>query len=208
MDINTDAGYTLYTDIPPDIFAREGYEYRDYFNALRLLRGKISAVTIWGLADDHTWLTSGGNVRAPLPFDQSLHAKPAYWGMVDPTQLPGSQLTGSIASKSGTQNARVWTIMLSNPGPGIAYFAQVTGFTLTQVAGAACTPVISSPAAFPVNLGNIAAGASASVPFTIDFTGCPALARFAVNIPFSSGAPSSTNIGADLKAIVRNHEYR
>ena len=25
----------------------------------------------------------------PLPFNMQLQAKPAYWGIVDPTQLPG-----------------------------------------------------------------------------------------------------------------------
>jgi endo-1,4-beta-xylanase len=202
MDISVGNNYTSYSSIPAEVFAEQGYRYRDYFNALRQLRGLVSSVTFWGMADDHTWLTNGTKVDAPLLFDQGLQAKPAYWGIVDPTQLPGSALTGSIASKTGTQNSRVWTIRLSNPGPGTATGAQFTGFTLTQSSGAACTPVVVPPAAFPIALGDIAAGGAASAAFTIDFTGCAALARFSLNVPFAA------TLGANTGAVIRNNEFR
>ena len=202
MDISVGNTYTNYSSIPAEVIAEQGYKYRDYFNVFRQLRGLVTSVTTWGMADDHTWLTSGAKVDAPLLFDQGLQAKPAYWGVVDPTQLPGSGLTGSIGSKAGPQNARVWTIVLSNAGPGAATSAQITGFSLTQTAGAACTPVLVSPAAFPIAVGDIAAGASATVPFTIDFTGCPALARFTLVVPFNSVA------GANTGVVLRNQQFR
>ncbi len=193
-----------YTTIPPSLLAEQGYRYRDYFQAFRSLKGKISAVTLWGLADDNTWLDTFPITRLDMPllFDTGLQAKPAYWGIIDPSQLPGNALTGSIASKSGTQTGRTWTIALSNPGPGTAYGAQITGFTLTQTAGAACTPVITGPSTFPVVLGDIASGASATTSFVINFAGCANTARFSLNVPYNSTG------GANTGSIVRSNEFR
>lgn len=206
MDISVGANFvtdfTNYSAIPAEVFNEQGYEYRDYFNVFRQLRGKLSAVTTWGLADDNTWLDTGTVVDAPLIFDQGLQAKPAYWGIIDPTQLAGNALTASIASKTGSQNARVWTITMSNPGPGTATSVEITGFALTQTAGAACTPIVTAPGAFPIMAGSVAAGSSTSVPFTIDFTGCSSLARFTLSMPFDSV------LGANTGTLVRNNEFR
>jgi endo-1,4-beta-xylanase len=87
-----------YEDIPAERFVRQAFRYRDFFNAFRQLAGKISSVTLWGQADDHTWLTSATRVNGPLLFDTSLLHKPAYTALVDPAQLPGA---GSTASFSG-----------------------------------------------------------------------------------------------------------
>ncbi|MGA3129368.1 MAG: endo-1,4-beta-xylanase [Terracidiphilus sp.] len=176
------------TNIPPTVLAEQGWLYATYFDALRQLKGKLSAVTIWGMADDDTWLDSFPINRTdyPLPFDMSLQAKPAYWGMVDPTQLPGFGLTFSLSGKTGAQNARVWTLTATNGSVGPAYLTQITGLTLTQTSGAACTPVITPPSAFPIQLGDLATSASASASFTIDFTGCSALSRFTMSAPWTS----------------------
>ncbi len=193
-----------YTTVPDSILAEQGYRYRDYFQAFRQLKGKISSVTLWGLADDHTWLDTFPITRLDMPllFDTQLQAKPAYWGVVDPSQLPGSQLSGEIASKSGPPAARSWTISLNNPGPGTAYSAQIAGFTLTQTAGAACNPVISAPSVFPIALGDIAAGGSARASLTIDFSGCPAAARFSLSVPYNSTG------GVNTGSMLRSNEFR
>jgi len=174
--------------VPAAILAQQGWLYAQYFDALRQLKGKLSAVTFWGIADDDTWLDSFpiNRLDLPLPFDTGLQAKSAYWGIVDPTQLPGYGLTFSIPSKTGAQNARAWTVTASNPSSGIAYTTKISGFTLTQVAGAACTPIVTPPSNYPVVLGDIAPGGTASATFMIDFTGCPSLARFTLNVPWSS----------------------
>jgi endo-1,4-beta-xylanase len=200
MDISVGTTFTSYAAIPPSVISQQGYEYRDYLNAVRLLQGKLSSVTFWGMADDHTWLTSGTVVDAPLPFDTSLHAKPAYWGIVDQSQLPGIGLTGTLTAKAGAENARVWTLTLANAGPGTAYGTQLSGFTLIQTSGAACTPVIQ--AQLPAAFGDIAPNASANANVTIDFTGCSAVARFSLNAPFSSSN------GWNAGAIIRNNEFR
>ncbi len=176
------------SDVPPSLIAEQGWLYYDYFVAFRQLKGKLDAVTLWGLADDNTWLDTFPITRVdlPLPFDTHLQAKPAYWGIVDPTQLPGYGLEFTLSGKSGAQNARVWNVTAMNDGPGIAYGVQISGFTLTQVSGAACTPVITPPSSYPVSMGDLASGSSAHATFTIDFTGCSALARFTLKAPWSS----------------------
>ncbi|MBV9225939.1 MAG: endo-1,4-beta-xylanase, partial [Acidobacteriaceae bacterium] len=189
--------------VPPSIIAQQGYLYAQFFEAMRQLKGKLSGVTLWGMADDNTWLSNFpiSRLDEPLPFDISLQAKPAYWGIVDPTQLPGYGLSFSVTSKTGPPNARVWTITANNPSQGTAYTAQITGFTLTQVAGASCTPVVS-PVHFPVVLGDIASGQTASTEFTIDFTGCPNLARFTLNMPWTSAN------GAYTGTLVSGNQFR
>jgi GH35 family endo-1,4-beta-xylanase len=91
-----------YALIPQDLLIRQGYRYRIFFDAFRQLKGKIRSVTFWGQADDHTWLTSSTRVNAPLLFDQSLKKKFAYWGVIDPLQLPGADISTSLSADSGT----------------------------------------------------------------------------------------------------------
>jgi endo-1,4-beta-xylanase len=49
----------------------------------RSRRDKVSSVTLWGLADDDTWLDSFPIDRtdAPLLFDDKLRPKPAFWAV-------------------------------------------------------------------------------------------------------------------------------
>lgn len=88
-----------YSTVPEDVLIKQGYRYRDFFQVLRQLKGKISSVTFWGLADDHTWLKTFPIVRRDLPllFDEQLQAKPAYWGIVDPSRLPKAGISSGIA---------------------------------------------------------------------------------------------------------------
>ena len=80
----------IYTAVPAAVIARQGARYRDIFEAMRNLKGKITNVTFWGMADDNTWLKTFPITRLDLPllFDEQLQAKPAYWGVVDPSRLP------------------------------------------------------------------------------------------------------------------------
>ena len=103
MDISVyNNGTQTYSTIPQDVLLKQGYRYRDLFNAFRQLVGKISSVTFWGQADDHTWLSTFPITRleAPLPFDDRLQAKYAYWGIVDPQQLNIS-ISGKVLTSSG-----------------------------------------------------------------------------------------------------------
>jgi endo-1,4-beta-xylanase len=83
--------------ISEETLALQGYRYRDLFDMFRRHRGQVNSVTVWGIGDDGTWLKNFPFPRLDLPllFDEELQAKPAYWGLVDPTRLPfvGRRLT-------------------------------------------------------------------------------------------------------------------
>ncbi|HTR35413.1 MAG TPA: kelch repeat-containing protein [Bryobacteraceae bacterium] len=122
------------------------------------------------------------DASAPVPRYGALTAtQPAY----SLFSCPAKPLTGSIVSKTGPSNARVWTIDVSAPGSA-ASAAQIEGFTLTQTKGAACAPTIVSPASFPIALGDIPANGKAQTQITTDFSSCGAHAKFSVQIPLAA----------------------
>ncbi|RBY91146.1 endo-1,4-beta-xylanase [Blastococcus sp. TF02A-30] len=97
-----------------------GYYYRDLFQVLRAHAGSIESVTFWGISNARTWLRTWPMARPweqPLPWSDDLQAMPAYWGIVDPAQLPArpaDQLPPRIAAKdpvrvpsTGADGARV-----------------------------------------------------------------------------------------------------
>ena len=113
-----------YEDIPQDRFVRQAFKYRDFFRSFRYLAGNLSSVTLWGQADDHTWLTSTGRVDAPLLFDTRLLHKLAYTALIDPSQLPGAGSNATFAGayvvrpgKGATRRTGTATLSLSNNGP-------------------------------------------------------------------------------------------
>jgi len=171
-------------DIPPSVLSEQGWLYAQYFDAFRKLKGKLAAVTFWGMADDDTWLDSFPVDRTdyPLPFNMRLQAKPAYWGVVDPTHLPGAGMTFALTEK-GTGNTRTWTITATNGKEGTAYAVNLSGFKLSQTAGTACKPAVTPHSKA---LGNIAESKSVSAAFTVNFTGCPSGAKFNLSVPWNS----------------------
>ncbi len=208
MDISIGTDNASYSTVTPAVLAQQGYAYRNYLNAFKALRGLISSVSFWGQSDDHTWLSNGSVVDAPLLFDPSLKAKPAFWGIVDPTQLPGASLSGVIASKAGTPDARVWTLNISNRGPGTAYGAQLAGFSLRQTSGAPCTPVVKT--SLPMALGDIPAGSAVNAFINVDFSSCAATAMFSLDAPFNSSAGWNGDPakGGPALTISRSNQFR
>jgi len=79
-----------YDEVPEEVLIKQGYRYKDIFEIFRSHAADIGSVTFWGLADDHTWLTGHpiDRINLPLLFDEELQAKWAYWGVIDPSQLP------------------------------------------------------------------------------------------------------------------------
>ena len=112
------------------------------------------------------------------------------------------KLSTLVSSKSGAQDARRWTITVLNGSYCPAQNVQVDDFKLTQTAGIACTPVITSPTAFPLVLGDIAANGKASGPVTINFSACPSTARFTARITYSA------NDGAVKGSKTLNNQFR
>ena len=175
--------------IPASVLAEQGWLYRNYFDAFRRLRGKISAVTLWGMADDDTWLDSFPVNRTdyPLPFDMQLQAKPAYWGIIgEPRELPGFGLHFTMSDKAGPNDTRVLTLTATNGDAGPAYATQIASLTLRQILGRRCSPKITAPGSYPILLGDIATSGSASAAFTVSFAGCESSALFEVQAPWSS----------------------
>ncbi|MDR7273740.1 endo-1,4-beta-xylanase [Catenuloplanes atrovinosus] len=88
VSIYTNSGESFPTP-PADRLLKVAYQYRDLFALYRRYAGEITSVTVWGLADDDTWLDTFPVTRkdAPLLFDTRLQAKDAYWGVVDPSRI-------------------------------------------------------------------------------------------------------------------------
>lgn len=162
--------------VPQSVIAQQGWLYKDYFDVFKGLarRHELQAVTFWGMADDNTWLDSFpiDRLDEPLPFDELLQAKPAYWGIVDPTQLPGYGMTLALTGQAGAPQSQTWTITATNPGEGTAYNTQISSLSLIQVAGRPCRATVTAPSKYPVVLGDVGGGGTASASFTVQFHGC------------------------------------
>ena len=82
--------YPTYDDIPEERFQAQAERYNDLFELYEKLDDKISSVTFWGIADNHTWLNDraeeyndGVGVDAPFVFGRDYKVKPAYWAIMD-----------------------------------------------------------------------------------------------------------------------------
>ncbi|MFI5916471.1 endo-1,4-beta-xylanase [Dactylosporangium sp. NPDC051541] len=128
-------GSDKYTTVPADVLTEQGYRYRDLFNALRRQRANLSSVTFWGQSDDGSWLNAFPITRLnePLPFDEQLQAKPAYWGIVDPGRLP--RYTRGLVVPEGRPAPSEWallpaTTVLSRAGRSLAFSLRWEGRVL------------------------------------------------------------------------------
>ncbi|QHJ70030.1 endo-1,4-beta-xylanase [Planococcus halotolerans] len=82
--------YATYDDIPEQRFQAQADRYDALFELYEKLDDKISSVTFWGIADNHTWLNDraedyndGVGVDAPFVFGLDYEVKPAYWAIMD-----------------------------------------------------------------------------------------------------------------------------
>ncbi|HEX5996969.1 MAG TPA: endo-1,4-beta-xylanase [Jiangellales bacterium] len=91
----TELDVTVGTPVSPAAIIEQGYYYRDAFEVFRshdATNDDLLAVTIWGLSDNRSWRST----QAPLPFDGGLQAKPAYYGIADPDELPALLRTANV----------------------------------------------------------------------------------------------------------------
>jgi endo-1,4-beta-xylanase len=80
-------------DVPKDVLQKQANRYGELFEAFRENKDILSGIVLWGIADDHTWLNSFPVTRTngPLLFDKYLHAKPAFWSVVDPLKTDNQE---------------------------------------------------------------------------------------------------------------------
>jgi endo-1,4-beta-xylanase len=66
---------------------KQAERYRAFFDMFRAHEAMLTGVTLWGIADDNTWLSefSSGRKDFPLLFDgtSSHNPKKAFWAVVD-----------------------------------------------------------------------------------------------------------------------------
>ncbi|TYQ13011.1 UNVERIFIED_CONTAM: GH35 family endo-1,4-beta-xylanase [Acetivibrio alkalicellulosi] len=72
-------GSDAYTALSPEQLAIQAERYAQIFELYLERADKLSRVSIWGMADNSSWRSSG----FPLLFDGSLSAKPAFDAIVD-----------------------------------------------------------------------------------------------------------------------------
>ena len=120
MDMSVYADSTSrYDVVPPEVLFLQASRYRAFLKQFRLLKGTIDSVTFWGLADDDTWLSAFPITRLerPLLFDDTLQAKPAYWGVVDSAPSGMEAFVPSTARAAGAGGAFYTTdLTVANAG--------------------------------------------------------------------------------------------
>ncbi len=180
------------SNIPPAVLDEQGWLYNQYFNLFRAERKNLTGVTFWGMADDDTWLDGFPVARTdyPLPFNMQLQAKPAYYGIVNPdgNGIPGYGLQFALSGVTGSRTTQTWTLTVTatNGDVGPAYATEITGLTLTQALGPACSATVTPPGgSFPVSLGDIPTSGTAAAQFTVTFKGCGPLAAFVLEAPWT-----------------------
>ena len=64
---------------------QQAERYRAFFDLFRAHKDVITGVTLWGIADDNTWLSefSSGRKDFPLLFDTNHNPKKAFYAVVD-----------------------------------------------------------------------------------------------------------------------------
>jgi hypothetical protein len=133
-----------------------------------------------------------GNVAKAADADSTITMSAPETVVASFVSSGAVNLFGNITGKSGSTAARVWSIQVSNNGPGAALAAEISNMAFTQVGGTACTPYIDTP--LPVSVGNLSPGTSATVPVTISFNGCAANSRFTVTVSLSAKGNSRGSI--------------
>lgn len=73
------------TDLNEDYQNQLAARYREFFEMFRRNADKIQNVTLWGIADDNTWLSefTSGRPDHPLLFDKHLKPKMAFDAIMD-----------------------------------------------------------------------------------------------------------------------------
>lgn len=134
-----DALYNLVEKLRAEGVPIDGVGHQMHMFALfRRYSSEITSVTLWGLADDNTWLDTFPVTRkdAPLLFDTRLQAKSAYWGVVDPGRVsPTASPSSSTPPPAGAAGCAVaYRVTGSWPG-GFQGDVRITNTGTSPLAG-------------------------------------------------------------------------
>jgi endo-1,4-beta-xylanase len=72
---------------PQSLLSQQALTYRALFNAFD--RDSVTSVSLWGIADNHSWLDSWpvNRMNHALLFDRASQPKWAFWAIVNPTLI-------------------------------------------------------------------------------------------------------------------------
>jgi endo-1,4-beta-xylanase len=185
VSIYTSAGESFPTP-PAERLQAQAEQYGAMFDLFDRYAEEITSVTLWGVADDNTWLDVNRK-DAPLLFDTGLQAKPAFWAVVgEPEEPTGCTVAYRVVNQwQGGFEGRVTVTNTSDApvdGWSVAW-SYGGGQRLTQWWNAAVTQsggvVTAANAAWN---GRLAAGGSATFGFLASWSGAnPVPAAFTLN---------------------------
>src|SRR5262249_7523317 len=122
-----------YDEIPPDRFLTQARHYRDFFEVFRAHRDQLTSVTLWGLADDNSWLTSSERVNAPLLFDDQLKHRLADTGVVNADALPRTSAMVALSTPGAIYDGDAHAASATTTPPGLAVEIRYNGSTAPPV---------------------------------------------------------------------------
>ncbi|WP_432498039.1 endo-1,4-beta-xylanase [Kineococcus auxinigenes] len=187
--------------------AENGYYYRDLFDVLEKHSDSIESVTFWGIGNARTWLRTWPIARPweqPLPFDDDLQVTPAYWGIVDPSQLPerpADFLAPRIAAKDPVRVAST-----SPAGARVDYAPPVAGDTRDGVLAPDCTPASGTRFAIGTttvtcSVTDAAGNAATPVSFDVVVTPPPTTTRLYQQV--NNGSVVRANAKQTVQVVVQ-----
>ncbi|WP_440111507.1 endo-1,4-beta-xylanase [Paenibacillus sp. QZ-Y1] len=117
-ELDVDSGIPFGDDMSEEVAVKQAYRFKELLDLYQKHSDVISSVTLWGLQDEKSY-----NNQAML-FDSALKAKPAYWGLVDESNLPiltqrAVTLSGTPVTKASKQDS-VWSKAVSTSLKGSA----------------------------------------------------------------------------------------
>lgn len=126
LDVTINTGGETWTTPPQERLIQQGYYYRDLYDVLSEHLDVLGAITVWGPTDPRSWRAEG----FPLLFDGSFQAKPAYWGIADPSQLPTltrqvNVHAGDVPLGDGATSSPEWELL-----PDVEFGSTGSGFQL------------------------------------------------------------------------------
>ncbi len=104
-------------------YTKQAYRYKEIYDSMKKLQAEgveFDGMTVWGVIDPNSWLqgnagvgggADGLHIQCPLLFDGAYKAKPAFWGIVDPTKLEPltKTITMSLSDKDAFEGNLTYT---------------------------------------------------------------------------------------------------